>query len=919
MQERLLGPPGAPRNRFKRVLMVAAMAELAWLVVINAALWVPFTQTLVNKIRPEKFHVRWASAWSLYPGQVSVSGAFANGQSPTQQWQVEVDRVSGHLWLLPLIFKRVWISGAEAENVEFRLRPRLKPGRDYSAALPYFPEIEGWDMTAATQPVSKKRPWLIVADDLEVSGQLSYWIWNVEGAASGALDGRLTYAAPGGDLSLDTDLDLTFFETAHLNGDYELFRRGSIRGSLGFAPFNPRANKGLPMLDYLLLDTVADLDLNSLAFINVFLLNFEGTRIGGSGLVAGRLHFERGRVVDGTDLAVQAQDLAVTVQALDIVGEGGVHLAMGPATDGQLNLAVDYTDLQVIHAEDTTPTLTGQGLSLEFEGDGHVLAQPEQYGESRSLTVRLDDLEVPDLASLQRYVPAKWPLQVLGGEGRLSGGASLTPTSLGVDLSVTSGEAELAVRQYRFETDLDARLVLHNPSITEQPTRVSGTYVKLSDSQLEREGAAAAEGWQSHFLIKDGNLSLLGDRQRASGASMLDLFQLLGETRAEELLGQSTGSFEFESRLSSLAWLGVLFQDQYQAQVAGQGSVQGLAVLESGLPAPGTEIRIDSGDLQVRILDYLSRGAGQVRLGVQAGGEYPDWNVGVDLRGGDLRRPGEDVAYIQDVEMRLEALIEDVSFEPERRPEFSLKYRIPSARVTDMSVFNHLQPPDAPVRLAGGTASLGADILLQPRDTDGWLKLAADGAQFEGDGQTFTGDLQADIQLAGGEPAEMTFNFSGSRLRLDQVRVAGETSAFDDDEWSLTLTVPTGETTYADPLRLEADLELHMSDTRPLVALFRNQDGWRPKFLAEMLTIDDIRGTAQLKIEAERLFIPHSGLLGEDLEILARGEFDSQTGTGMVYARYRKLDAVVEFEEARRNLDLIRARQKFDAYRIQHR
>ena len=41
---------------------------------------------------------------------------------------------------------------------------------------------------------------------------------------------------------------------------------------------------------------------------------------------------------------------------------------------------------------------------------------------------------------------------------------------------------------------------------------------------------------------------------------------------------------------------------------------------------------------------------------------------------------------------------------------------------------------------------------------------------------------------------------------------------------------------------LGVEAELRVSDSRPLVTLFRNQDGWRPDFLARALSVADITG-----------------------------------------------------------------------------
>ncbi|WP_279250588.1 hypothetical protein [Candidatus Marimicrobium litorale] len=117
------------------------------------------TQTLVNKIRPEKFQVSWERAWSFYPFRVHAQGIAANGQTRSQQWEVHAESGSGSIALLPLVLKHVYLSDIEVENVDYRQRPRLKAERDYSKQIAYFPPITGRDIVPVdTQPLKKSAP-----------------------------------------------------------------------------------------------------------------------------------------------------------------------------------------------------------------------------------------------------------------------------------------------------------------------------------------------------------------------------------------------------------------------------------------------------------------------------------------------------------------------------------------------------------------------------------------------------------------------------------------------------------------------------------------------------------------------------------------------------------------------------------------
>jgi len=50
-----------------RIIATAAIVELAYLVLMNLALNLPYTQTLINQHKPEKFTVQWEKAWSWHP------------------------------------------------------------------------------------------------------------------------------------------------------------------------------------------------------------------------------------------------------------------------------------------------------------------------------------------------------------------------------------------------------------------------------------------------------------------------------------------------------------------------------------------------------------------------------------------------------------------------------------------------------------------------------------------------------------------------------------------------------------------------------------------------------------------------------------------------------------------------------------
>ena len=500
-----IGLNTTPGVMLRAVKLLIAL-EFAYLVLINAALQLDMTQNLVNRIRPEKFHVAWENAWSWYPFHVNARDIRAHGQSRTQQWDVSADAASGSIALLPLLAKHVNISSVEALNVAYRQRPRLKPDRDYSMVQAYFPDIGDRALAPVdTSARKQKRPWRIALKQGVARGQLDYWIYNVRGSARGSALVDLSYRTQGGAFSLDVrDIDLEL-APASLN-DARLAQGGSVSGRLAFAPFVPRKNKGVKMLPFLEADAQLDVDVPSLAFINLFTANLGDLQIKGAGHVSGRLHYEHGFVLAGTDLKVRAQDLLVHARKMQTLGEGAVNVSTPLQADEPLTLAISYDTFTVTRDGDDAPFLSGDGLDLTYSGSNYVvpdegldfdtLVNSEQYRERRqhsTVLLGVEDATLLDMSVLNDYLPADTSFQFTGGTANLDaelfagvsdieGGLQLRGTRLGMRASGEDLEGDLAADLVIVGgVPRDMRVELDGSSITLDKVSVAGQKQNFDD------------------------------------------------------------------------------------------------------------------------------------------------------------------------------------------------------------------------------------------------------------------------------------------------------------------------------------------------------------------------------------------------------------------------------------------------------
>ena len=94
------------------------IAQLSYLLLVNAALQLQLTQDLINLIRPEKFQVSWQDAHSWYPFRAEVKGLSASGQTRSQQWQLKASQASGSISLLALIGKEVRLHDVQSLDID---------------------------------------------------------------------------------------------------------------------------------------------------------------------------------------------------------------------------------------------------------------------------------------------------------------------------------------------------------------------------------------------------------------------------------------------------------------------------------------------------------------------------------------------------------------------------------------------------------------------------------------------------------------------------------------------------------------------------------------------------------------------------------------------------------------------------------
>jgi hypothetical protein len=901
-----------------KILTIAIVFEIAYLLIVNIALNLALTQELINKIRPEKFQVSWESARSWYPFRVHATGVSANGQTRKQQWQLVSPEASASINLIPLLWKSVSLSSIDAVDVDFRLRPRPREGKDYSKIRPYFAPIENRELeTTPPQltPLKKKRPWDISINGIRATGKHRVWVYQMQASLEGELEADMDVQTRGGPFSMeDGYVDVTL-QSLTLNGNREVLRNGQVKGTLAFEPFRPRENKGIKSLGYLTFDADVTADADDLGFLNLYLSGFHGMKVAGRGQLDGHLRYQHGKLNAESKLLIRATELDVDMFGYSARGDGEIKLIVKQDEPKEMRFGITFGELDGVDAETSEVMFSGDGLTFAGISTNQVLPVRGEELKATRLSVMLPSVTVPDLGLYQRFIPPFWSMTLYGGEGELQGRFELTQTGVANDLRLTSTGADVGIKDYQFTTDLDMMLKLDGLNLVESGVDVSGSYVKLSETRISSDVAGKSAPTEASIEIEQGKLMLAFPEEGITDKTRLrDLLQIVQGKGYKTLLDTESEKIIMRGNVSNLGWLNVLLKNKFDMAFRGAGSISADVVFDDGWLAPGTALRVLPKSLAVEVLDYVAEGSskGHLVLAVDKGGENPDMSLDLKMVGASFRSKHVDKAFVEDTDILFRANARNMSYDGPTE-DLELHLQIPSALVTDMSVYNHYLPPNSPLQIVDGQAELRADVMLKPEDADGYVKLVSTGLQAMIDEQAVEAELAADITLVDGVPRNMDFDITGSSIAITNVVVSGEEKKHDNDNWGVTLTMDKARARWRKPVTLDVKASINMTDSRPFVAMMANQRG-KEGWLGRALTVDDVIGEATLKMKDDKLVVPLAYASSEKIGVGVKGLINADTRESAIYVRYKKIDGLLRTHNGKKNLDILRARSTFDVY-----
>ncbi|MEA3417878.1 MAG: hypothetical protein U9Q90_00655 [Campylobacterota bacterium] len=911
-----------------RIIVALVLLEVAYLVLFNAALNIAYTQTLVNKIKPDKFKIYWESAWTPYPLRVHANDLSVNGESRSQQWQVDVRSASASISLLSLIKHKVKVYNIEGYDADYFQRSKIKTDKDISRIAKYFPAIKGRDTnkTVSMKKKTKKhsKAWHIELDGIIAHGHHTLWINQIKADLNGDVDGDLSIETKGGPFSISNAKVDIVLNALTINADQAVLQQAKIKGDFEIAPIVFLQNKGIKSLAFIKIDSDINAQMGNLNFLDIYLQQFKGMKLDGKGALDGHIRFDKGELLPGTKTGIAARKLSVSILEHRVEGDGRINFTVTDDHPDELDAQIIFDNLSAYHEEsepnqtkENTPLFTGKGLAIKAKGSPSLLPLDPNASTLSHLGVEIPSVSVSDIGEFQRYIPNKWNFNLHKGEGRLQAKADLFKDSLSANMQLLSTGAQIGIEKNHFQSDLDLVFKLDIPSIQALHVDVSGSYISLSNSRLSNQQLSKnkrSKPWNTKLKIDKGTLTLHLPDSAQEYNTTKKLSREITEYKIKELLEDADAQLKITGTVSQLEWINFLLNNSLNLSVSGSGELETDLLLKRGWLAKKSVIKVKPIDLKVGILDYRFAGNGALIFDVTKGGQHPDLRFKLDLSNATLKRKNETQAMIGDVVLNLQGAVKNLSFKgPEKALE--LKLKISSAKVKQISVYNQYLPKNSPLKLIKGSADLKADILLKTHDARGYVTLKTNNLTMKIDKQKIAARLALNVKLSGGNPKNMDFDISGSSIVLDHARVVGSTTSYNQRDWSATAKLKKAHAIWKKPIKLHSKSTIKIKDSRPLVAMIDNQRG-KHGWISKLLTIQNIQGIADLNIVNNVITIPYAFVRSDKIDLGAKGIISPYLRDSIFYFRYKKLKGLLKTRNGKKNFDILKVKKKFNNYVI---
>lgn len=381
------------------------------------------------------------------------------------------------------------------------------------------------------------------------------------------------------------------------------------------------------------------------------------------------------------------------------------------------------------------------------------------------------------------------------------------------------------------------------------------------------------------------------------------------EHRGRPFFRYVSGRYRLRGKTGSLGFLNEALGKGSALSFKGEGTLSLDFSLNHGILGPNSKLAWDGRSLEVSSAGFTASGHGSLSGGT--GKKGTRFALTANWSGITIAHEGLDPIPLEGP--GLTAILAGPSLDlTSDGGNLNATVDLPTSKLKDISVFEPLLPPKLPVSILPDSAALlKAHLDLKAQKATGDLSIEGDHIGMGVGNETLRGPFYAAIRVKGGDLRSRLFDISGTRTGFKNAILANRNGRFKRRPWSGEALISQGCLCTNIPPELGAKMDLSMTDTRPMVAIFASE--YRAvRWFDRFLDVKDVTGSTGLTLHQPDASLDDVKVTGEGLDMLARMSLKNGQMNGALFAKLHHLSAAVSIEDGKRTWKLIGARKWYD-------
>lgn len=168
---------------FLRIVSPLLSVWITYLVIANLALSTHALELFLDRMKPDRVHFAWSSAYTIVPFRVHARNFALRGEDDHLQWYIALDHASVTFAPTDFFHKEVHMKHGVARGVSVRIRSRLPPAKVRRDFVVKMPEIPGYGDPPLAGPKKPPKPghksWSVQLDDVIADDVREVWVDDV--------------------------------------------------------------------------------------------------------------------------------------------------------------------------------------------------------------------------------------------------------------------------------------------------------------------------------------------------------------------------------------------------------------------------------------------------------------------------------------------------------------------------------------------------------------------------------------------------------------------------------------------------------------------------------------------------------------------------------------------------------------------